>query len=119
MVDVVINSFLNLEKLVNVIHKQMQMRKVHAVLQLDTVEIVQLTVIVNHVLITQNYNQTIKPPGEMMVDVVQDSLLYLENPVNVIQMQMRMRKVHAVLQLDIVEIVQLTVNVKVVLITQN
>ena len=54
----------------------------------------------------------------MMVDVVQNSN-FLENLVNVIQKQMRMRKVLAVLQLDTVEIVQLTVNVKHVLITQK
>ena len=53
MVDVVQTSLLPLENLANVIQKQMLMRKVHAVLHLDGVEIVQLTVIVQHVLITQ------------------------------------------------------------------
>ena len=52
MVDVVQTSLLRLENLVNVIHKQMLMRKVLAVLHGDGVEIVELTVIVQHVLIT-------------------------------------------------------------------
>ena len=53
MVDVVQTSLLHLENLANVIQKQMLMRKVLAVLHWDGVEIVQLTVIVQHVLITQ------------------------------------------------------------------
>ena len=52
MVDVVQTSLLHLENLANVIQKQMLMRKVLAVLHWDGVEIVQLTVIVQHVLIT-------------------------------------------------------------------
>ena len=53
MVDVVQTSLLHLENLANVIHKQMLIRKVLAVLHKDGVEIVQLIVIVQHVLITQ------------------------------------------------------------------
>ena len=53
MVDAVQTSLRHLENLVNVIHKQMLLRKVLAVLPKDGVEIVQLTVIVQHVLITQ------------------------------------------------------------------
>ena len=53
MVDVVQTSLLHLENLANVIQKQMLIRKVLAVLHKDGVEIVQLTVIVQHVLITQ------------------------------------------------------------------
>ena len=52
MVDVAKTSLRHLENLANVIHKQMLIRKVLAVLQVDGVEIVQLTVIVQHVLIT-------------------------------------------------------------------
>ena len=52
MVDVVQTSLLHLENLANVIHKQMLIRKVLAVLHKDGVEIVQLIVIVQHVLIT-------------------------------------------------------------------
>ena len=52
MVNVAQTSLLHLENLANVIHKQMLMKKVLAVLHMDGVEIVQLTVIVQHVLIT-------------------------------------------------------------------
>ena len=52
MVDVVQTSLPHLENLANVIHKQMLMGKVLAVLHWDGVEIVQPTVIAQHVLIT-------------------------------------------------------------------
>ncbi len=58
-------------------------------------------------------------PGDQMVDVVKTSLLPLENLANVIQKQMLMKKVLAVLHKDGVEIVQLTVIVQPVLITQQ
>ena len=52
MVDVEQTFLFHLENLVNVIHKQMPRRKVLAVLHMDGVEIAQITVIVQHVLIT-------------------------------------------------------------------
>ena len=52
MVDVAKTSPRHLENLANVIHKKMVMGKVLAVLQMDGVEIVQVTVIVLHVRIT-------------------------------------------------------------------
>ena len=51
IVGAVKTSLLHLENLANVIHKQM-VEKVLAVLHKDGVEIVQLTAIVQHVLIT-------------------------------------------------------------------
>jgi len=97
-----------MENLVNVIQNLTK----PAVLKKDGVGMRKVTVIVQHVLITQK-------SGDQMVDVVPTSLLPLEDLVNVIQKQMVMKKVLAVLIKDGVEIVQLTVIVQHALITQK